>query len=202
MVRNRKGGSKHKKQSRKDAGTFASYNIKTRLKDPKEDAEIYAIVSSMYGQGNCEVLCNDRTKRLCVIRNKFRGRNKWSNNVTIGSYVLVGLRPWEVLADGKKEKCDLLEVYTGKQIDEIKKDTNFNALILRSQDDIEKDRREASGGGGAAASGSKSYIFRDDTGINEIIATSKKEAAKTSSTLPHEKHTEFEELEDLDIDGI
>ena len=130
MVRNRKGGSKHKKQSSKTTGKFASYNIKTRLKNPKEDEEMYAIVLSMYGQGNCEVLCNDNRKRLCVIRNKFRGRNKWSNNVTIDSYVLVGLRSWEVLAEGKKEKCDLLEVYSGKQSDELKKDPNFNKYIL------------------------------------------------------------------------
>ena len=198
MVRNRKGGSKHKKQSSKNSGKYASYNIKTRLKNPNESAEMYALVLSMYGQGNCEVLCNDKKKRLCVIRNKFRGRNKWSNNVTTDSYVLVGLRSWEVLAEGKKEKCDLLEVYSGKQSDELKKDPNFNTSVLRSQHDIETERRERMEGSGKEDKIGKSYVFKDQKDLNEIISS----PSASSRTKTYETHTEFDELNDLDIDDI
>lgn len=199
MVRNRKGGSKHKKQSSKNTGKFASYNIKTRLKNPKESDEMYAIVISMYGQGNCQVMCNDKKKRLCVIRNKFRGRNKWSNNVSVGSYVLVGLRNWEVLSEGKKEKCDLLEVYSSKQYDELKKDQNFNEVVLRTEEDIAKERSEKRTGSSAeaakAAKGVKTYVFKSEEMLNQIMTTSKEGHT-------YETHTEFDELNDLDIDDI
>lgn len=132
MVKNTNGGSRHKKQARKNINA-AQVHKKTRLKDPKEKCEIYAIVTKNYGQGNCEVLCNDGTTRLCVIRNKFKGRNKRSNRVDTGSRVLVGLRDWEVLAGDKKEKCDLLEVYDNRELEDLKKDPNFDASLLRSE---------------------------------------------------------------------
>ena len=61
------------------------------------------------------VTCSDGAERLCVIRRKFRGRHKRSNEVTTGSLVLVGLYEWAAKAQGKKQKCDLLHVYSREQ---------------------------------------------------------------------------------------
>ena len=50
-----------------------------------------------------------------------KSRNKRSNHIKEGGIILVGLRDWEVIKPGKLPKCDLLEVYGGEQIDEVKK---------------------------------------------------------------------------------
>jgi len=67
------------------------------------------------------VKCIDGETRLCIIRKKFKGRSKRDNMITNGSYVLVGVRDWEVVEVGKKRKCDLLEVYSSSDIEQIKK---------------------------------------------------------------------------------
>lgn len=137
MVKNTKGGSQHKKFARKNNMTEAEgSNVKTRYADPKEPCEMYALVTKLFGQGMCEVKCNDGKSRLCVIRNKFRGRNKLNNVVTIDSKVLVGLRDWEVVKEGKLQKCDLLEVYSMQDVINLKNnDKSINWTYLTSIDE-------------------------------------------------------------------
>ena len=159
MVRNRFGGSKHKKLARKNETPAQSHIIKTRLKDPNELCEIYAIITKMYGQGNCEALCNDGVKRLCVIRKKFRARNRRNNQVSIGTHVLVGLRDWEVLSKDKRQKCDLLEVYNPRQISDLKRDPQFNSSLLKNADDTTND------------TDASRYVFGTDNAIDEEIGT-------------------------------
>lgn len=133
MVKNTKGGSKNKKIARKNM--VQDGPIKTRYANPNEPCEMYANVTKMYGQGNCLVMCNDGVRRMCVIRNKFRGRNKRQNNVMVDTKVLVGIRDWELVREGKMEKCDLLEVYDRKQNDDIKNDPNSKWKYLCSQEE-------------------------------------------------------------------
>jgi len=109
MVKNKKGGSGHKRQARKHVTGGNSYNRTRYAEDP---LELYAVCTKVYGGGNVAVLCQDRTERLCVLRKKFKGRGKRDNTVAPGIYLLVGLREFEVVAKGKQEKCDLLEVYS------------------------------------------------------------------------------------------
>ena len=88
-----------------------------------DEDEMYASVTKMFGNGMCEVISNDAKKRLCVIRNKFRGRSKRDNTVAIGTWVMVGDRSWESgggSAD-KLPKCDLLEVYNDGEKQKLKK---------------------------------------------------------------------------------
>lgn len=136
MVKNTKGGNRHKKMARKHTNE-ETVKVKTRLANPKEPCELYATVTKMFGQGNCEVLCNDNVHRLCVIRKIFKGRNKSSNRITVDTKVLVGLRDWETTQTGKREKCDLLEVYDRNQHKDIKNDPHCNWSVIASS--IEKD---------------------------------------------------------------
>jgi hypothetical protein len=55
--------------------------------------------------------------RLCIIRNKFKGRGKRDNILDTGSWVLVGLREWS----SKQDTCDLLEVYNAAERDRLMK---------------------------------------------------------------------------------
>ena len=110
MVKNKKGGSSHKKMARK----FVNNNATPRKlrKAKPDDGEIYAKVTQMYGNGMCNVMCMDGVERLCIIRRRFKGRNKRDNLVVAGSIILVGLRNWELLSGNKKPKVDLLYVYS------------------------------------------------------------------------------------------
>jgi len=137
MVKNTKGGNSHKKQARKNVNQ-EKVSVKTRFANPNEPCEMYANVLKLFGNGYCEVKCNDEKVRLCVIRKVFR-RNKRGNMVTNDTKVLVGLRDWETKKDGKKEKCDLLEVYKPEQHSELKKDPLCNWENICSASEIKND---------------------------------------------------------------
>ena len=107
MVKNGKGGNKGKKIGRKHIGTTGG---SIRIK--REEGELYAVVLRICGGSNCEVHCEDGKQRLCIIRNKFRGRGKRGNEISSGVWVMVGMREWEQDVIGKRQKCDLLEVYS------------------------------------------------------------------------------------------
>ena len=109
MVKNT-GGNKTKGQARK----FASSGPKSdALRVSEDECEVYGIVDVYLGNNMCQVLCIDNVTRLCHIRGKFRGRGKRDNTVSKGSWILVGLREWDIQKIEKSKKiqeCDLLEV--------------------------------------------------------------------------------------------
>ena len=109
MVKNTKGGNKAKKQARKSSQPVDPCSVKARYStDPDE---VYACCSKLLGNGTCSVTCIDGIERLCIIRNKFRGRGKRGNVLMPGTWCLVGRRDFERPKEGKLEKTDLLEVY-------------------------------------------------------------------------------------------
>jgi hypothetical protein len=107
MVKNTKGGKGAKSMARKSvASSGAGFPV------PTSDMEHLAVVNKMFGP-SCDVLLLDGTKLLCHIRNKFKGRHKSGNLITIGSIVLIGYRDWE--PDTARKNCDLLFVYDSLQ---------------------------------------------------------------------------------------
>ena len=74
---------------------------------------------------------SDYVSRLGIIRRRFKGRNKHHNRIMIGTILLVGLREWETSTKGKREKCDVLEVYNIKDVGALKKDRNFDDELLK-----------------------------------------------------------------------
>jgi len=150
MVKNKTGGNKSKKSARK----FSNPTITNRkLRLAEEEGETYATVIKLLGGPNCEVVTNDGLTRLCVIRNKFRGRDKRDNNIAPGVWILVGIRDWEARV-GSEQKCDLLEVYTSIEKDKLKKMTalNLSHIIKASEEDDEK-------------SGHNDIVFEEDVVI-------------------------------------
>jgi initiation factor 1A len=132
MVKNA-GGNKSKRQGRK----FVNAPIQKSIRYATEDGELYAAVVKLMGGSHCEVMCIDGKTRMCVIRNKFKGRSKRDNLLTRGVWILVGIRDWEVRSGDKLEKCDLLEVYSSSDKDKLKQDTssNFTAILGIGDDD-------------------------------------------------------------------
>jgi initiation factor 1A len=128
MGKNLLGGGKSRKGARNRQNDAATQKA-TRYSN--DASEVYACVTRLFGGPNCEVKCVDGELRLCVIRNKFRGRGKRDNTLTSGTWVLIGLRDWESRTDGKLPRCDLLEVYTSSDKQRLKntvKDVNWGNL--------------------------------------------------------------------------
>lgn len=134
MVKNKTGGNKAKKFARKDARHESIMNRKIRY--VSDEDEMYGIITKMIGNGQAIVTCNDGRERLCFIRNKFSGRNKHSNLVTLGSWVIVGKRSWETVKEGKLEKCDLLEIYTHQEKTTLLQECKQNLSVLQKQEGI------------------------------------------------------------------
>lgn len=112
MVKNVLGGSKSKRQGRKYADEEMS-SSSVSVRRASNEREKYGLVERMYGNGRCQVKTEEGENKQCVIRNKFRGRSKSSNKVSIGTLVLVGYREWEESVGYKT--CDVLEVYDDRE---------------------------------------------------------------------------------------
>ena len=120
MVKNKKGGKGSKRIARKHVMDITQRVIRY----VKEEGEMYAVVSKHFG-GQCEVVTSDGETRLCIVRGKFKGRQRRDNNIGLGTWVMVGVRDWEVRGDGKT-KCDLIYVYSDLDKEELKQNTGIN----------------------------------------------------------------------------
>jgi len=122
MVKNKKGGSSHKKMARKNVAPKGGYHNR-KIRKPVENGEIFARVTAIHGGGHAGILCADGKVRTLVIRGKFRGRNKRNNTIRVNTIILAALRSvtmGEIVSAKKKEKADLIYVYNESQMDELK----------------------------------------------------------------------------------
>ena len=149
MVKNNAGGNKGKGLARKHVNA-AKAGASKQLRVATDEAERYAVVSKMLGNGMCYVRLLDGSTgdRLCIIRNKFKGRGKRDNILDSGSWVLVGMREWA----SKQDTCDLLEVYNANERDRLIK----NEPCFRS---VSAEDASAS----ASAASSSNVQFTDST---------------------------------------
>jgi len=192
MVKNTKGGCGHKGLARKH--NKEATEQKTYL--ATDPAEIYAVVTKLFGGGLCLVECHDGVRRQCHIRGKFSGRRKRDNIVTVFSWVLVGLRDYETApvqnasfsssssSSAKPQKlpnCDLLLVYSDQDKRVIRE---YSEDIYRSL--VEKmGAAGGAGGGGGKGTTEADYDcgvdFIDDDG-DETYAKLMKKAASSSTS--------------------
>jgi len=95
MVKNTSGGTKTKGLARKHQGGAGGGGGGGALRLPKNELEQLVVVTKMLGNGMCEVFNNDDQRFIAHIRNKFKGRNRRSNDISVNSFILIGLREWE-----------------------------------------------------------------------------------------------------------
>jgi initiation factor 1A len=111
MVRNITGGNSSKGLARKDQTKGSSH-----IQLSTDELEQYACVTKAFGNGMVEIYTNDNVRLIGHIRNKFRGKNKRNNLITVDSIVLVGLRDYEK----PPKNCDILTVYDQMQVEQMK----------------------------------------------------------------------------------
>jgi initiation factor 1A len=164
MVKNITGGNKSKKQARSSGGpSQPNKNVRKAV----EEGEIYAVVTKINGGNNCQVMCVDGITRCCFIRNKFKTFGKHENTISVGVWILAGIRLWESRSAGV-QKCDLLEVYSQTEKDNLKQNEtcNFNYLMNA----IESDRSSKSAGGvvfSSIAENDEIFTIKDNSSDDE-----------------------------------
>jgi initiation factor 1A len=144
MVKNQFGGGKAKGLARKNEKSDQN----RRLRLSESEYEKYAIVRKICGGDGCEVICDDTKIRHAIIRGKFcGGKGKRQNIITASTLVLVGLRDWasEAGTSNKKEKCDILEVYSTVEVDQLKSHPKFpmDFMVCALRDTFGNSAKEA-----------------------------------------------------------
>lgn len=120
MVRNTNGGNKSKGMARKH---IAGGGGDRSLRLSSCNLEVYGVVLRVLGHGMFYVGTDEHPQLLGHIRNKFRGRSKRDNNITVGCVVLAGLREWE---HPNYKECDLLEVYDANEVRQLMKNPSID----------------------------------------------------------------------------
>lgn len=116
MVRNNQGGKHGKKVSRKNTNVEEQNKDLIKVRTPVEDGELFACSLRLLGNGTFLAVDFSKNEYICVIRKKFKGRGKSHNTIIKGTWIMIGKRPYEKqLSPDKLPKCDLLEVYSDKE---------------------------------------------------------------------------------------
>jgi len=202
MGKNTHGGAGHKKFARKHN---APTNIKasSHIRTSEDPNEVYAIATKMLGNNMLECYCIDNKPRLCHIRGRFAGRSKRDNIVNVGTWILIGLREWEVNSSNsisvnkknKLEQCDLLEIYSGIAKERLKEIVDENWHILNSHDlsKVDTNLSKPNENGGESDDELKFITERDE----EIMRLTEEMKSNTSKKITF-KNTTINENNDED----
>jgi len=189
MVKNTTGGSGHKKFARKNETSKRARNLRISL----EDAEIYGIVTKMFGN-KFNAICVDGKERGVMIRGKFSGKGKRDNFVALGTWVLIGSRAeWSTEVDKNgMEVCDLLEVYTAQNREELKRTVPIDWSHL-----IANDLSTAIGPDGAT---DETLVFESGSTNDELKKIIESDLEK--KTVGFAPTATVEDEKEIDIDDI
>lgn len=124
MVKNNTGGNKSKKQARKGVAVPTAVQ---NVRYVSETGEMYAVITTIFGGKNCQVMCDDGISRRCTIRRKFMMSRRGDNMIAAGTWVMVGLYDWEKRSDGT-QTCDIIEVYSPGEKEKLKQTVNAKQL--------------------------------------------------------------------------
>ena len=190
MVKNF-GGKNSKKIGRK----YVSNSLKgaSRLRVVEDEDELYGCVLKMLGNGMCHVLCGDNIQRLCIIRNKFRGRGKRDNTLKTGTYVIVGKRSWESKCNELNSKCDLVEVYGDGEVKKLKNTVQFDWNMFKHIENM--------GLGSFQTESADNYEEFEFVISDKIDNTELEEEIKKETNLKSNE-TFLDDCDDLDVDDI
>ena len=110
MVKNLKGGKGSKSLARKNSVVTKT---STHLPLPTHPLELIAVVSKFYGNSFDAYVPTHADPIRCIVRGKFSGRNKRSNFISVGSFVMIAFREFEAPT---YKNADLIFVYEHNDI--------------------------------------------------------------------------------------
>jgi len=159
MVKNVTGGKRSKCIARKNTTTVS--DSRTRLSE--DELEIYAKATKSLGNGMFHILTMDGKTKLLHLRGKFSGKHKRGNIVTVGAYLLVGLRDFEA---PNYTNCDLLEIYSDSDVKAIRRLPKIQSSFFIASSIGEEGE---SGGGGGGKKEEDEIVFSNDIPIVDDI---------------------------------
>lgn len=205
MVKNTHGGNGHKKFARKH--TTSKPNNRLRL--AIEEGEEYAIVTKMLGNNMFHCHCIDNVPRLGHIRGKFAGRGKRDNMIGCGTWVLIGIREWDLdkkadtNANGKLQQCDLLEVYSETDKDYLKDSIDAEWITLINNDVTRtKPPNDSNMSNMANVDDAFNFVTEKDMDRQRFIDEMKSEATEKISLKMKDLTSMDEENDEVNIDDI
>jgi hypothetical protein len=101
---------------------------------------------------------------------------------------MIGLRDWQVVAEKKREKVDLLEVYRESQYEELSKDKNLNVELFPLSKNMDAGLNE------------DGFVFDNSVELDEDETKIIEQNLKLASVK--EENVEKEEVMDFDWDDI
>ncbi|KAF3624976.1 Eukaryotic translation initiation factor 1A, X-chromosomal, partial [Capsicum annuum] len=125
MPKNKGKGGKNRKRGKNEA------DDEKRELVFKEDGQEYAQVLRMLGNGRCEAMCIDGTKRLCHIRGKMH-KKVW---IAAGDIILVGLRDYQARSHFYTLFFYLKNLLLLKAYGELPENTRLNEGIANGLDE-------------------------------------------------------------------
>jgi len=185
MVKNRTGGTGTKSLARKHQS-----NGNNLLRFPECELELFAVVTKMLGNGRCEVFTNDNHQYSAIIRNKFRGRQKRHNIISINSIVLIGLHDWEKPV----KNSDILSIYNENEIDILLQNPRFDITNLI------KKRISGNFNTNATDNNNDDVLFTND--IDDDSEEEETNNIKINKNKKNEEEFVLDNSEEIDIDDI
>lgn len=123
MVKNLKGGKGSKSLARKNSVVTKT---STHLPLPSHPLELIAVVSKFYGNSFDAYVPTHTDPIRCIVRGKFSGRNKRSNFISVGSFVMIAFREFEAPT---YKNADLIFVYEHNDIPLLSSLADIRMLI-------------------------------------------------------------------------
>jgi len=178
MVKNVTGGSKHRSAARKQAVPAAPPVVQWVRR--AAEGELYASAARNYGGCRFGVLCSDGKERICVIRRKFK-KYRRGNDVSVGTYMLVGTREWET----DSNTCDLLCVYSQGEVNLLKQDAAFKYdMLCVNEKKIEEVREKVKHTESVSGRTKAPLRFIEDIMFDEDVASGSEEEEEADENEP------------------
>lgn len=189
MVKNVTGGSKHRSAARKQAVPAAPPVVQWVRR--AAEGELYASAARNYGGCRFGVLCSDGKERVCVIRRKFK-KYRRGNDVSVGTYMLVGTREWET----DSSTCDLLCVYSQGEVNLLKQDAAFKYdMLCVNEKKIEEVREKKKHDESVSGRTKAPMRFIEDIMFDEDVAESGSEEEEDESEPLVAEQTKFSKVD-------
>ena len=194
MVKNLTGGNKSKQMGRK----FVSAPVDRKIRLIQEEGESYAVVTKLLGNGMFYANDTEGKERICVMRNKFRGKGKRDNTVSLGTWVMIGKRDFD---SSDKPKFDLLEVYTDIEKQKLKRSGDPKFLLLKSEyDNVNESKTNQADDDEIAFGNDDTEKYKEL--METVAAVQKTSGGNDANTVMSNQNVVMDDGEYVDVDDI
>jgi hypothetical protein len=132
------------------------------------------------------------------MRNKFRGKGKRDNTVSLGTWVMIGKRDFD---SSDKPKFDLLEVYTDIEKQKLKRSGDPKFLLLKSEyDNVNESKTNQADDDEIAFGNDDTEKYKEL--METVAAVQKTSGGNDANTVMSNQNVVMDDGEYVDVDDI